>query len=363
MAHLVDQSIIYNQSDKRSKVSRFPLERLLNADDYTTVRPDARSETTFFKPKANRLAILDDLATVVGVGSSSRRRILSENIVDKKQTIHQFGNKNSRIKVVHGMCGLDQLDDTVLVGYANGRAVQYSRDSGETGWVEDKNYGDLGIGSMTASFQEKGLVIFSRGGSDKVRIVNCVDKEILGRRPLETGVYRSQFVELKVCSGDRIFLSATGYSSNTYDAYLVNENIDITKLIRPCGYSVKYGIIDFVGEESYVSDSKTDEHADHEERAQFDKDKCALAQQIQRLRELEVVIELLMGSSLMRSDQPNRDRIKMKLKKINKEVIELRIQLVSLTRKFAKRNQTQTKRILKSKCNGEIWFLQKQQMK
>ena len=124
---------------------------------------------------------MEDLVGVIGIDACNRKDAIWENIQTKDHFRLKFGDQQSDISVIQHIKALNYPVETVLVAYANGRAAQFRKEHDNSHWSQEKGY-DLEIEGVTASYQLKGLVVFSRWGSDRVSIVNFVDKEMVCTR-------------------------------------------------------------------------------------------------------------------------------------------------------------------------------------
>ena len=127
----------------------------------------------------------------------------------------------------------------LLVGFLNGKVIEYNEDANGN-WKMEKDYGDLGIGSVISNDFLGHIAVF--GGRLKknkkmfnMRFIDMKNKVLIGL-PFETAIGDINSFSLGVISENQIVLALSGINCNY--SHKKTDLFDVTDLFK--SLDVKY---------------------------------------------------------------------------------------------------------------------------
>ena len=118
--------------------------------------------------------VLSDEKTLVGLKSSDCETLQTEDITGNAGPV-KIDNQGSQVMTLL----FSESTNCLIVGYDNGVAIQYQRDS--TGaWQVLENYGNLGIGSLYSCDHSGDLAFMGGNGTFKLRVINLKKRQLIG---------------------------------------------------------------------------------------------------------------------------------------------------------------------------------------
>lgn len=220
-----------NPSDK-SKVGRFKLDCILEAQLGSIVEPDHLTTRSYYAFYEHSFLVLPDQKTVVGVEfTGNRNTILMEDITkqwDHTKMIGTYGH------YIYTMTFLPE-SRTLLVGDHIGNVYQISRPHNSWGWKLEKSYTNLGIGLIYSSTRLGHLVVFG-GYNFGIRVVDTARKQIFSTT-FKTALCYNYSLRFWVRSRCQVLLLVSGQTGVYSDSQ--SDVLDATGLFRHFGISLE----------------------------------------------------------------------------------------------------------------------------
>ena len=188
-----------------------------------TVSPFYTSSGEFRVEYENSFVFSDEGKHLIGVDAGKSTQVRVEDITTGSG--FSFGKHGD---VIYTLI-FDEDSGSLVAGDKNEHLVQYHLDLENKKSNQIKNYGDLGIESITSSFLFNGFV-FIGAQEYYVKVLNLSQRKILPGEIL-TGVEMISSLQVCVVDNFRIFLAVVGsdydYSSTESDLYEVHDLLKI----------------------------------------------------------------------------------------------------------------------------------------
>ena len=144
---------------------------IFKSKDKSAVKNDYQSSSKFRSYTESNFIILPDQKTIIGI-DSSRKRIIQENIINKKFTcINEHKNYICTI-------WFNNFTGTLIAGDWTSSVIQYKRVSKK--WRIIKKYTNLGIGPVLSSLIIKNILILG-GSINNIRVIDLEKRTIVGK--------------------------------------------------------------------------------------------------------------------------------------------------------------------------------------
>ena len=216
-------SLIISLTVSYGPISCFDLEQILTANDNQTLNELHKSKGSYYNWLENNFLVLPDEKTLVGVKSDCYT-LQTEDITDNAGPV-QIDNQGSSIYSLL----FSETTNSLLVGYDNGVAIQYERNSVGT-WKVLENYGNLGIGTIRSCDHLGDLAIMGGSGSFKLRVINLKKRQLIGDT-LETAIEYIRSLQFCKVSKAKTILVVSG----RYPNYSTTSDVfDVSELFKTC---------------------------------------------------------------------------------------------------------------------------------